>query len=97
MEEQEYPDFLYPISKNIAAGIQKLCENDFPWTVVSPPVVFDQNQPGCGEYQIMAADYVVYNQKKESYATYDDVAKAMVKIAEEQNYPKQRVVVVSER
>lgn len=97
MEDQEYPDFLYPISKNIAAGIQKLCENDFPWTVVSPPVVFDQNQPGCGEYQIMAADYVVYNQKKESYATYDDVAKAMVKIAEEQNYPKQRVVVVSER
>lgn len=95
-EQPDYPDFLYGISKNIALGIEKMVQADFPWTIVSPPEQFDSEKPGTGDYRVEAADYLLYNSQGKSYAAYDDVAAAMVRIAEEQNFIKQRVVVVSE-
>ena len=95
-EQPEYPEMLYGISKNIALGIEKMMQADFPWTIVSPPEQFDVNNPGNGVYSVKASDYLQYNSQGKSYAVYDDVAAAMLCIAEEQNFVKQRVVVVSE-
>lgn len=97
LEQPEYPKFLYEISKNIAKGIEELSHADFPWTIVSPPVQFDAEHPGYGEYRIIEADYVVYNKQNDSYASYRDVAAAMVEISEKSVWQKKRVVVVSEK
>lgn len=96
-EQPDYPEMLYGISKNIARGIEKMVQTDFPWTIVSPPEQFDPETPGTGDFSITAADYLLYNRQGNSYAKYDDVAAAMLRIAEEQSFVRQRVVVVSER
>ena len=95
-DEPGYPDFLYEISKNITKGIRKLDKEDFPWTVVNPPETLESIHPEKINYQVVVTDYLAYNEKGQSYATYDDVAAAMLEIAHEQNHKKQRVVVVSE-
>ncbi len=95
-DEPGYPDFLYEISKNITKGIRELDREDFPWTVVNPPETLESVHPEKINYQVVVTDYLAYNEKGKSYATYDDVAAAMLEIAHEQNHKKQRVVVVSE-
>lgn len=92
----EYPEFLYEMSKDIADGVRELEKEDFPWTVVNPPEVLEGEVSGEINYHIIATDCLAYNKNGKSYATYDDVAAAMLAIAHERGYEKQKVVVVNE-
>lgn len=54
--------------------------------VVCPSRRFDLNGPFTGKYIISDKEEIIYNDDQESYVTYDDLAKAMVDLAESKEY-----------
>lgn len=95
-ETPEHPEFLREISKNIKLGIDefKRTEN-VNWTVVCPSSFFDPDGGLTANYEIHTEGHLVFNEKGESRVTYDDLASAMIDIAEENSYHQKMVIVLS--
>ena len=95
-ETPEHPDFLREISKNIKFGIDELRKTeDINWTVVCPSSFFDPEGALTGNYEIGTEGHLIFNEAGESRVTYDDLAKAMVDIAEENSYQKMQITVLT--
>ena len=94
-EAPDHPEFLREISKNIKLGIDELkgTTADLNWTVVCPSSFFDPEGGHTGKYQIGTEGHLIYNKKGESVVTYDDLAQAMLDIAEENSYNKMQITV----
>lgn len=93
-ETPEHPEFLRGISKNIKLGIDELKRTtDVNWTVVCPSSFFDPEGSHTGKYQIGTEGHLIYNAKGESIVTYNDLAQAMVDIAEDNSYNKVQITV----
>lgn len=93
-ETPEHPDFLRDISKNIKLGIDELKKTkEMNWTVVCPSSFFDSEGPWTKNYQIGLEGHLIYNEKGQSYVTYDDLAMAMVDIAESNAYNCRQITV----
>jgi len=95
-EVPDYSKTLKEISKNIKLGIDELKKTtNFNWTAVCPSQFFDPEGNFSGFYQIGVEGHLIFNEKGRSYVTYDDLAKAMIDIAEKKLYVKQQVTIVT--
>lgn len=91
------PDFLkeyIPVAKATAEVLEVLrLNNKINWVYVSPPAVFIPDAPKSGKYKIIGEEFEL-NSKGESRASYADYASAMIEIALDSTYSKQRVGVI---
>ena len=95
-ETPEHPDFLREISKNIKLGIDELKKrSDVNWTAVCPSSFFDPEGPLTGNYEIGTEGHLIFNAAGESRVTYNDLAKAMVDIAENNTYNQMQITVLT--
>lgn len=97
-ESEGHPEFLREISRNIKLGIDELQQTErMNWTVVCPSRNFDPEGPFTGEYLVGTEGEVIYNEEGNSYVTYDDLAKAMIDIAEQSSYRRMKITVATRR
>ena len=97
-EMPNHPEFLKGISMNIKQGIDELQQTkQMNWTVVCPSRNFDSDGPFTGDYLVGTEGEIIYNEEKESYVSYEDLAKAMVDIAEENSYSQMKITVATRR
>lgn len=95
-ETPEHPDFLREISKNIKLGIDELKKTaNMNWTAVCPSSFFDPEGPLTGNYEIGTEGHLLFNGAGESRVTYNDLACAMVDIAEADSYQKMQITVLT--
>lgn len=95
-ETPEHPDFLREISKNIKLGIDELKNRtDVNWTVVCPSSFFDPEGELTGNYEIGTEGHLLFNEKGESRVTYNDLAQAMLDIAEANTYNQKQITVLT--
>ena len=91
------PDFLkeyMPVAKATAEVLEVLrLNNKINWVYVSPPAVFIPDAPKSGKYKIIGEEFEL-NSKGESKISYADYASAMIEIALDSTYSKQRVGVI---
>lgn len=91
-----YSTKLKPISHNIKLGIEELKKTkDVRWTVVCPSEKFDATGPFTKEYLVGTKGELIFNEDGHSYLTYDDMAQAMLDIAESTSYLKQMITVAT--
>lgn len=99
MREYEVPGYsatLAGISKNIRLGVDKIKERtDLNWTVVCPSRKFDLEGPHTNNYIVGTDEEIIYNEDGNSYVTYEDLATAMLDIAEKDLYNKQVVTIAT--
>lgn len=97
-EKPGYPPVLKEISKNIKLGIDELFKNaELNWTVVCPSRTFDPEGALTKNYNIKSDGYIMYNNENESYVTYNDLAYAMVEIAEKDLYRAKRITICTNK
>lgn len=97
-ESPSHPQMLKEISKNIKLGIDELEKiNSFDWTVVCPSRKFDLEGPYTGEYIVGEDNLIIFNDNNESYVTYEDLASAMVDIAESKKYKQKKITIATKR
>lgn len=97
-ESPSHPEKLREISKNIKLGIDEIeSVKSFDWTVVCPSRKFDLQGPYTGEYIVGEDDVIIYNNDGESYVTYEDLASAMIDIAESKKYKQQKVTIATNK
>lgn len=95
-EQPSHPEFLKGISSNTALGIEDvLATSGLHYTFVSPGVIFDGDGPSTRDYLIATNGCVLKNEDGSSYTSYDDLACAMLDLAETGGYDKTQVTVVS--
>ena len=80
-ETPEHPDFLR--------------ESRVNWTVVCPSSFFDPEGGLTGSYEIGTEGHLLFNESGESRVTYDDLALAMVDIAEQNSYLCRQITVLT--
>ena len=84
------------ISKNIKLGIDELKKiDDVNWTVVCPSSFFDSEGALTGNYEIGTEEQVIFNEAGESRVTYEDLAMAMLDIAEVDSYNQKQITVLT--
>ncbi len=97
-ETEGHPDILKEISKNIRLGINELEKSENrKWTVVCPSRTFDPQGDFSGDYLIGTKGEIIYNQDGASYVTYEDMAGAMLDIAETGKYEGMLISVATAR
>lgn len=97
-ETPGHPPFLKGISQNLALAYEGLCrETDVDWTFVCPPLTLDADGPRTGDYLTRCDRHILYNEDGNSYASYDDLAGAMVDFGEKGLFKRQLVTVASRR
>lgn len=97
-ETENHPVKLKEISKNIRLGIDDFKKNQtFPWTVVCPSRSFDLNGIYSGNYIVGTDCEIIYNEDHRSYVTYEDLAKAMLDIAENNLYIHKIITIASRK
>ena len=65
------------------------------WTVVCPSSFFDSEGALTGNYEIGTEEQVIFNEAGESRVTYEDLAMAMLDIAEADNYNQKQITVLT--
>ena len=96
MDTQNFPKEYLPLAKaqgevlTFLRGVKNV-----NWVFVSPPAVFIPDAPKSGAYKIIGEEFEV-NNKGESKASYADFASAMIEVALDSKYSKQRVGVIGE-
>lgn len=97
-ESPSHPQMLKEISKNIKLGIDELEKvESFDWTVVCPSRKFDSEGPYTGEYIVGEDNIIIFNDNNESYVTYEDLAGAMVNIAESKKYKQKKITIATKK
>lgn len=99
MREYEVPGYspkLSAISQNIKLGVDKIKErNDLKWTVVCPSRKFDLEGPYTNNYKVGINEEIIFNEDGNSYVTYEDLAAAMLDIAEKDLYNNKVVTIAT--
>lgn len=97
-EDPDYPEFMRGISMNIKFGIDEIekAEN-LNWTAVCPSSFFDPEGPLTGNYEISTEGHLIYNEAGESRVTYEDLACAMLDIAEQNTYQRKKITVCTKQ
>ncbi len=94
IDTPNFPDEYKPLANAQTEGLKVLRGvSDINWVFVSPPAEFIADAPKTGKYKIIGEEFEV-NDKGESKASYADYASAMIEIAENPKYSKQRVGVI---
>jgi len=97
-QSDKHPEKLKEISKNIRLGVDEIeKKKNFNWTVVCPSRRFDLEGAYTGEYLVGQNCEIIYNDDGQSYVTYEDLAKAMLDIAEKNLYKHQIVTIASKK
>lgn len=95
-ESPGHPEFLREISRNIKLGIDELQKTaQMNWTVVCPSRNFDPEGPFTGDYLVGTDGEIICNEEGNSYVTYDDLAKAMIDIAEQNSYRQMKITIAT--
>lgn len=95
-ESPEHPEFLRGISMNIKLGIDELKKTTkMNWTVVCPSSFFDPDGALTGNYEIGTEGHLLFNTEGKSRVTYDDLAAAMLDIAQNNTYRQQQITVLT--
>lgn len=90
----EFPIEYKPVADAMRAGLDRLRNfSDVAWTYISPAADFDAKGKYTGEYLIGGEEYFE-NDKKESYISYTDYAKALVDEVINGKYIRRRISVV---
>ena len=93
-----HPDKLRPISQNNLEGILEIKKHtDFDWCIVCPSRLFDFDGPDTGAYIIGEEEEIIYNEDGNSYVSYDDLATAMLDIAQKRSHCHQVVTIASKK
>ncbi|MDU1054407.1 NAD(P)H-binding protein [Clostridium baratii] len=99
MREYEVPGYsntLSGISRNIRLGVDKIKERkDLNWTVVCPSRKFDLEGPFTNKYMVGTNEEIIFNEDGDSYVTYEDLASAMLDIAENGLYNNQVITIAT--
>lgn len=99
MREYEVPGYspkLSAISKNIKLGVDEIKKRkDLNWTVVCPSRKFDLEGPHTKNYKVGTDEEIIFNEDGNSYVTYEDLATAMLDIAENDLYNNEVVTVAT--
>ena len=94
MDTPDFPKEYIPIARAETEGLAVLRNTQrLNWVYVSPPAVFIPDAPKSGKYKIIGEKFEV-NSKGESKISYADYAIAMIEIALDSTYSKQRVGVI---
>lgn len=94
MDTPDFPKEYLPVAKATAEAFDVIrASKDINWVYVSPPAAFIPDAPKSGKYKIIGEEFEV-NSKGESKASYADYASAMIEIALDSKYSKQRVGVI---
>ena len=94
MDTPDFPKEYIPIARAETEGLAVLRNTQgLNWVYVSPPAVFIPDAPKSGKYKIIGEEFEV-NSKGESKISYADYAIAMIEIALDSTYSKQRVGVI---
>ncbi|WP_459478941.1 NAD(P)-dependent oxidoreductase [Clostridium saccharoperbutylacetonicum] len=97
-ESPAHPQMLKEISENIKLGIDEIEKvESFDWTVVCPSRKFDLEGPYTGEYIVGEDNIIIFNDNNESYVTYEDLASAMVDIAESKKYKQKKITIATKK
>lgn len=95
-EKPGYNPILKEMSRNIKLGIDELKKTKgLDWTVVCPSRFFDPDGPFTKNYRVGENEVVIFNDEDKSYVTYDDLAYAMLDIAESGKYREQKITVTT--
>ncbi len=93
-EAPDHPEVLKGISKNIKLGIDELKKvTNINWTVVCPSSFFDFEGALTKNYQVGTEGHLIFNEEGKSYVTYNDLAMAMLDIAEQNTYNQMQVTI----
>ena len=94
MDTPDFPKEYLPVARATAEVLEVLrLSNKINWVYVSPPAVFIPDAPKSGKYKIIGEEFEL-NSKGESKISYADYAIAMIEIALDSTYSKQRVGVI---
>lgn len=94
-DQSDYMEELKSLAAALTANLERIRSySDWPWTYVTPPFNLTWEGRDTGEYIIGGEEFIT-NDKGESYISYRDFAKAMVDIAENPEYIRKRVCVLS--
>lgn len=94
MDTPDFPQEYLPVARATAEAFDVIkVSKDINWVYVSPPAVFIPDAPKSGKYKIIGEEFEV-NSKGESKISYADYAIAMIEIAIDSTYSKQRVGVI---
>ncbi len=94
MDKSDFPSEYIPVSKAATEALAALRNADsLHWVYVSPPLAFIPDAPKTGQYKIIGEEFEV-NAKGESKSSYADYASALLDIALDSKYSKERVGVI---
>lgn len=97
-EDPHHPPFLKGISKSLAEGYAALAkETAVDYTFVCPALTLDGDGIWTGDYLTGTDRRVLFNEDGNSYVSYDDLAGAMVDFAQNRQFKRQLVTVVSRK
>lgn len=94
MDTPDFPKEYLPVARATAEAFYVIkASKSINWVYVSPPAVFIPDAPKSGTYKIIGEEFEL-NSKGESKISYADYAIAMIEIALDSTYSKQRVGVI---
>ncbi|KPH49859.1 NADH-flavin reductase [Helicobacter pullorum] len=94
MDTPDFPKEYLPVARATAETFDVIkASKGINWLYVSPPAVFIPDAPKSGKYKIIGEEFEL-NSKGESKISYADYAIAMIEIALDSTYSKQRVGVI---
>lgn len=94
MDTPDFPQEYLPVARATAEAFDVIkASKGINWVYVSPPAVFIPDAPKSGKYKIIGEEFEL-NSKGESKISYADYAIAMIEIALDSTYSKQRVGVI---
>lgn len=97
-QSPNHPEKLREISRNNLEGIQCIKKHfEFGWCIVCPSRLFDFDGPDTGEYLIGDKEEILYNEDGNSYVSYEDLASAMLAIAQARSHCHQVVTIASKK
>ena len=91
---EDVPEAFRAIPYNAFLGFEELKKSSCAWTYFSPAKFFDPDHVGTGNY-VLGTEYLIQNNKGESYLTYTDGAAAIVSEAERGDFIRRRFTAVS--
>lgn len=94
MDTSNFPPEYLDVAKATAEVLDVLRKTkEIRWVYVCPPAAFVFDAPKTGKYKIIGEEFET-NSKNESKGSYADYAAAMIEIAGDSKYDKQRVGVI---
>ena len=96
-----YPDYMQDLCAAHAEGLRILRTfSNVNWTYVTPTYNFDPSRRAVGHYRVSGEEFKPAKSKDpndgtDDYITYDDYAKGMLDIIEQNKYIRQRITLVS--